>query len=330
VVEGGEARRATTGHGRAMMEAEITRDLHAVDLWEGGRPHRTSGYVITTPRPALVDPGSARSLRVWPGALAALGIAPADVAYVVLTHIHLDHAGGVGLLLHRLPAARIVVHRRGARHLVDPSRLIDGARRVFGERLDSDFGVPEPVPQDRLLVPTGQEEIDLGGGHRLRFLDAFGHARHQHMILDAGAGCLFSGDELGGRFPDLAGDYVIPDTAPNQFDPEAMLRSADLLSALRPEAVLFSHFGRCPLDADALRALLAAQVHAFVAAGRRDDRPATWDEVHAALLALVRRDLERRGVSWTPEAEEEVDAHLTVAAQGIVDYYDRRARQTGQ
>jgi glyoxylase-like metal-dependent hydrolase (beta-lactamase superfamily II) len=309
---------------RAPVEA--VPGVHAVDLWDRGRAHQTSGYVIAAPRPALVEAGAARSVDVWLRALADLRIAPHDIVYVIVTHIHLDHAGGAGALLRHLPAARVVVHRHGVRHLVDPTRLVAGARRVFGDTLETSFGVPEPVPEARLLVPGSEGELDLGGGHRLRFFDAPGHARHQHMVLDTGTGCLFSGDELGGRFVDIASDYVLPDTAPNQFDPDAMLRSARLLLTLRPEAVLFSHFGRYPGDRATLSQRLHEQVDAFVALGRADGRPLPLALVQARLADHVRRDLAARGVAWTPAIEQELAEHLEVSAQGIVDYHERRRR----
>jgi glyoxylase-like metal-dependent hydrolase (beta-lactamase superfamily II) len=271
----------------------------------------------------LVDTGAARSVPRWLEAFAEFGIAPSEIAYVIVTHIHLDHAGGAGALLRHLPAAKVIVHRQGARHLADPSRLIAGARQVFGERLEEYFGLPEAIPEARLLVPDPESGVDLGGGHRLLFFDAPGHARHQHMILDAASGCLFSGDELGGRYISVADDYVIPDTAPNQFDPEAMLRSARLACSLQPEALLFAHFGRYPRACETLRRRLEEQVNAFVALGRTDAGLAAWERVHARLIDHVQRDLAARGLAWTPAVEAELAEHLAVSAQGIVDYHER-------
>ena len=304
---------------------EAAPGIHTVDLHERGIPHLTAGYLITAPRPTLVDTGGARSVPVWLDALAALGVRPADVAYVILTHIHLDHAGGAGHLLPHLPNARVVAHPRGARHLVDPRRLVAGARAVFGLHLETYFGVPEPVPEARLFAVEDGAWLDLGGGHRLRFIEAPGHARHQHMILDAGADALFSGDELGERLPDIADDYVMADTAPNQFDPEAMLRSAQRLPELRPRAILFSHFGRYPRSYDVLHERLLHEVPVIAAFGRTDGRPATPDEITAALTEHVRADLARRGIGWTADVGRLLEERLAISAQGIADYHARRA-----
>lgn len=303
---------------------EVAPGIREVDLWERGQPRRTSGYFIAAPRPTIVETGATRSVPVWLQALAALDIAPPDVAYIVVTHIHLDHAGGAGTLLRHLSRAQVVVHRRGARHLVDPGRLVASARTVFGDRLEAYFGIPETVPETRLLVPEEGGELDLGGGHRLRFFDAPGHARHQHMILDTGSGCLWSGDEFGVRYVAIADDYVLPNTPPTQFDPDAMLRSAQLLLTLRPEGVLFSHFGRSTVDCEALHRRLRDEVEAFAGLGRTDAQPPTWAQVHRGLTEHVRRDLAARGLAWTPAVERELAEDLATCAQGIADYHARR------
>jgi glyoxylase-like metal-dependent hydrolase (beta-lactamase superfamily II) len=302
----------------------VAREVAEVDLLERGIPHITSGYFVGAPHRAIVDIGGARSVPVWLDALASLDVRPADIAYIILTHIHLDHAGGTGQMLAHTPQARVVVHPRGARHLTDPSRLIAGARTVFGEHLETYFGVPHPVPESRLLVVEDGAELDLGGGHRLRFIDAPGHARHQHMIRDPGAEALFTGDELGERLPDIADDYVMVDTAPNQFDPDAMLRSAERLRELRPEAILFSHFGRYPRSYDTLCERLAHEVPAVAALGQIGGRRATREEIASALTEHVRRDLAQRGIAWTADIQALLVERLAISAQGIADYHARR------
>jgi glyoxylase-like metal-dependent hydrolase (beta-lactamase superfamily II) len=299
--------------------------VHLVDVLERGRRGATAGYVIEAPRPALVDPGATRSVPVWLETLARLGIEPADVAYVIVTHIHLDHAGGAGTLLRHLSEARVVVHPRGARHLVDPSRLVDSARGVFGENLEAYFGIPEPVPEERLLVPGPGDELDLGAGHRLRFFDAQGHARHQQVVLDAGPGCLFGGDAFGKQIAAIADDYLLPDTPPTQFDPAAWSRSIDLLLRLQPQAVLLSHFGRCALGYDALGRRLREQVEAFAGLGRACTGPLSWEEVHPRLVEHVRRDLAARGLDSTAAIEHELGEELEVWAKGIADYHARQS-----
>lgn len=307
-------------------------DTFYVDLVQGGVPGRFSGYLVAAPRPALIESGSARDVEIWLDALDRMGVPRSDVAYVVVTHVHLDHGGGAGVLLKELPSARLVVHRAGARHMVDPTRLVQGSRAVFGQRLERLFGLPQPAPEARVDAVDDGDSIDLGGGHRLRFLEGRGHARHQHMILDEGTGMLFPGDELGVRYLPACRpgrDYVLPSTVPNQFDPEAMLASVDRVRALRPEGVLFSHFGRLESPLDVLLDRIAGQVHAFVGLLDGADAPLPAEEVHRRLERHVRADLEAQELDWTPELAASLDMDVEVCAMGLADYHARRVGASG-
>ncbi|HMH38461.1 MAG TPA: MBL fold metallo-hydrolase, partial [Streptosporangiaceae bacterium] len=201
----------------------------------------TAGYLIRGDRPCLVETGTAPSAPVVRDALAALGIGPADLATVVVTHIHLDHAGGAGDIAAMFPAAQIVVHQRGARHLADPSRLMAGARMVYGAALERLFGVLAPVPAERIVALDDTGTVDLGGGRRLDSHYSPGHAKHHVGLVDSATGDLYVGDAAGVYLPDT-GD-VRPATPPPDFDLETALASVRMFAALRPARLLFSHFG---------------------------------------------------------------------------------------
>jgi glyoxylase-like metal-dependent hydrolase (beta-lactamase superfamily II) len=204
----------------------------------------TAGYLIRGDRPCLVETGTAPSAPVVRDALAALGIGPADLATVVVTHIHLDHAGGAGDIAAMFPAAQIVVHQRGARHLADPSRLMAGARMVYGAALERLFGVLAPVPAERIVALDDTGTVDLGGGRRLDSHYSPGHAKHHVGLLDSATGDLYVGDAAGVYMPDT-GD-IRPATPPPDFDLAAALASVRRFAALRPARLLFSHYG--PVD----------------------------------------------------------------------------------
>src|SRR5512140_2354154 len=150
----------------------------------------TAGYLIRGDRPCLVETGTAPSAPVVRDALAGLGVGPTDLATVVVTHIHLDHAGGVGDIAGMFPRAEIVVHERGARHLADPSRLMASARRVYGGALAALFGELAPTPADRIRAVDEAGRIDLGDGRRLDSHYSPGHAQHHVGLLDSVSGDL--------------------------------------------------------------------------------------------------------------------------------------------
>ena len=223
---------------------EITglgHEVFQIDTRMAGYEGITAGYLIRGERPCLVETGTAPSAPVVRDALARLGIGPGDLATVVVTHIHLDHAGGAGDIAGMFPTVRVVVHQRGARHLADPSRLVAGARQVYGEALDRLFGVLEPVPADRIVALDDTGTIDLGGGRRLDSHYSPGHAKHHVGLLDSDSGDLYTGDAAGVYIPETAD--VRPATPPPDFDLETALGSLRKFAALEPTRLLFSHYG---------------------------------------------------------------------------------------
>jgi glyoxylase-like metal-dependent hydrolase (beta-lactamase superfamily II) len=222
----------------------LGHEVFQIDTRMAGYEGITAGYLIRGDRPCLVETGTAPSAPVVRDALAALGIGPADLATVVVTHIHLDHAGGAGDIAAMFPAAQIVVHQRGARHLADPSKLMAGARMVYGAALERLFGGLAPVPAERIAALDDTGTVDLGGGRRLNSYYSPGHAKHHVGLVDSDTGDLYVGDAAGVYMPDT-GD-VRPATPPPDFDMEAALASIRKFAALRPARLMFSHSG--PVD----------------------------------------------------------------------------------
>jgi glyoxylase-like metal-dependent hydrolase (beta-lactamase superfamily II) len=222
----------------------LGHEVFQIDTRMAGYDGITAGYLIRGDRPCLVETGTAPSAPVIRDALAGLGIGPGDLATVVVTHIHLDHAGGAGDIAAMFPAAQIVVHQRGARHLADPSRLMAGARMVYGDALERLFGVLAPVPAGRIVALDDVGTVDLGGGRRLDSYYSPGHARHHVGRVDSDTGDLYVGDAAGVYLPDT-GD-VRPATPPPDFDLETALASVRKFAALQPSRLLFSHYG--PVD----------------------------------------------------------------------------------
>ena len=183
--------------GRSGIMTDLGHEVHQIDTLMAGYDGITAGYLIRSDRPCLVETGTAPSAPAVASALARLGVGPADLATVVVTHIHLDHAGGVGDIAAMYPGAQIVVHERGARHLADPSRLMASARMVYGDELDGLFGTLAPTPASRIRAVDGTGTVDLGGGRRLDTYYAPGHAKHHIGLIDSVSGDLYVGDAAG-------------------------------------------------------------------------------------------------------------------------------------
>ena len=287
--------------------------VFAIDTRLSGHPGVTSAYVIAGSAPCLVETGTATSARDVVAGLAAVGIHAGDLATIVVTHIHLDHAGGVGHLAEAFPRAQVVVHPAGARHLVDPSRLMGSARRVFGDTvIDRVFGELVATPADRVVALADGDAVDLGDGRRLTAIDSPGHARHHLGLLDSATGDLYVGDAAGLWFAET--DEVRPATPPPDFDLTAALRSLQRFAETAATRLLFSHFGPAldpagTLDraADELRAWVddVAELHASAA---------TPDLDHA-LTAVAGRDRERyAALRADPQRAEDVEALSSTAA----------------
>ena len=219
----------------------LGHDVYQIDTRMAGYDGITAGYLIRADRPCLVETGTAPSAPVVRDALAALGVGPGDLATVVVTHIHLDHAGGVGDIAELYPNAEIVVHERGARHLADPSRLMASARMVYGDELDELFGELLPTPAERIRAVEQTGVVDLGGGRRLESHYSPGHAKHHVGLLDSVSGDLYVGDAAGIYIPET-GDQR-PATPPPDFDLDVALNSLRTFADLRPTRLLFSHYG---------------------------------------------------------------------------------------
>lgn len=249
---------------------EVAPDIAIIDTLLGGVPGVTGAYLVTGPRPALIDPGARTSADTVRAALAAAGLGPDDLRWIVLTHVHLDHCGSTGILAAAFPAATVVVHRRGARHLVEPARLVAASAEVYGAHW-SLYGGLDRTPAARVVGVDDGHVVDLGGGRRLTMIETLGHARHHMSVHDPSTGTVIAGDALGVRF---AGAGLYPALPPPDIDLDAGDASLVRIAGLAPERVCVAHFGTFedPLPAiDLARRQLALMRQAARAAGSRDE-----------------------------------------------------------
>jgi glyoxylase-like metal-dependent hydrolase (beta-lactamase superfamily II) len=295
---------ATPGYDLADIITDLGHEVFQIDTRMAGYEGITAGYLIRGERPCLVETGTAPSAPVVRDALAALGVGAADLATVVVTHIHLDHAGGTGDIAQMYPAAEIVVHELGARHLADPSRLMASARMVYGDELDALFGELAPTPAARIRTVEQTGVIDLGGGRRLESHYSPGHAKHHVGLIDSVSGDLYVGDAAGVYIPET-GD-MRPATPPPDFDLDVALRSLRTFAELQPTRLLFSHFGPVSAVGEALERS-AAEISVWVEETRRA-RTAGLDLDHAA--AMVAERTRQRYAALAEYADPEIVAKV--------------------
>lgn len=301
----------------------LPENVHLIDLRLLGLPHLNGTYLLEGDEPALVDPGPTTTLDNLEAGLATHGLTFDDIHALLLTHIHLDHAGATGTLVARYPELRVYVHQRGVPHMAAPERLIRSATRLYGELMDSLWGEVRPVPKDNLVVLRGGETLRLAG-RVLRVYDTPGHAWHHVTYWDEGSGVAFVGDVAGVRMPGVP--YVRPPTPPPEVDLEAWQGSLDVLRALDPSLLLLFHFGPVQEPAHHIEELRARLLHwaEAVRQGLVDDGDeATQME---RLRTIAEEELGRDPPADVRESYQLVTP-IEQSWQGLARYWRKRAER---
>lgn len=266
---------------------DLGKGVYCIDA-NLGRPRMAACYLVTSgDSAAFIDNGTANTVPSLLALLDHLGLKRDQVKYVIPTHVHLDHAGGTGPLMNACPEATMVVHPKGAPHMIDPSRLTAGATAVYGEEVFvRDFGVLEPVAEERCIIANDDQSFDLNG-RPLLFLDTPGHANHHGCIWDEQTQAFFTGDTFGIAYPEFhtsKGPWLFAPTTPVAFDPEAWHTTLDRLVEFNPERVNLTHFGQIAVD----RAVLT-QLHASIDSLARTARAVA--DLDESRLERLRKDV---------------------------------------
>ena len=303
--------------------------IHTIDTGFH-RPGFDAAYLLVEQgRAAFIDYGTYHSVPAMLAALAGAGLAAEDVDWLILTHVHLDHAGGAGLLMQHLPNARLAVHPRGAPHMIDPAKLIAGATAVYGEaEIARSYGRIQAVPARRVVQLHDGDSIDLAG-RPLLCIDTPGHARHHVCIWDERSRCWFTGDTFGlsyREFDTANGACSMPTTTPVQFEPEALKASIARLLAQAPEGMYLTHYG-CVDNVGKLARDLVEQIDAMVALGRSiEPGPGRHALLAAGLDTLYLTRIRAHGVTLDDAQIRAVIAmDIELNAQGLAVWLDRNA-----
>ncbi len=317
---------------QTMNRRHITDYAHGITAIDAGyeRPGLVAIHLIfERGRAAIVDTGTMHSVDGVMAVLATKDIAPHDVDYVILTHVHLDHAGGAGALMQRLPQARAVVHPRGARHLSDPTQLLAGVTAVYGaHETMRRFGQIVPVPTERIIEAPDGLRLDLHG-RELLFLDTPGHARHHICMFDRASSAFFTGDTFGLSYREFdtdRGEFVFPTTTPVQFDPLALHASIDRLIGMNPIQMFLTHYGRVGnpgrLAGDLHESIDAFTALALQAAGSGPDRHRL---IREGLQQLLLERLARHGCRLDrARVLELMEMDIELNTQGLEVWLDHR------
>lgn len=309
---------------------------HGIHTLDSGfmRPRLDAIHLIEhRGRAVFIDTGTGHSVPLMLAALEQLGLGVDAVDYVILTHVHLDHAGGAGLLMQSLPQARLVVHPRGAPHMIEPDRLWAATVAVYGEaRARADYGRLVPVPAARVIEAGDGHSLDWAG-RRLSFIDTPGHARHHFCVRDHHAEALFTGDTFGLSYRELDQDaraFIFPTTTPTQFDPEALHASVDRLLACSPRAIYLTHYSEITdiarLGAD-LHRLIDAHAELGLAWSDHDAGAAREAGLSQGVRRIVIDEARRQGAD--PDLWTEVYFNdIPLNAQGLAAWLDFRRRKS--
>lgn len=303
-------------------------DLVAIDTLTGGMSQVTAGYLIPAPRPALIECGPALSIDHVVAGLAEVGLDPDDLAYLIVTHIHLDHAGGAGDIAEAFPTASIVASEVGAPHLHDPGKLNASSRRVYGDVMDAVYGDCTPIAQDRLIGVEDGHRLDLGGGRHLELLYTPGHAKHHIGIWDSGTGAIFSGDSVGVKVPGM--QRLRPATPPPDFHLEAATSSLRRYLERDPTRLYLAHYGALDPPRESLEdAIDRLHLWAETAEAAYHEH----DELDHVTETLARRfadDVDPDLVPDDPHAEDRVRllSGFRSNAAGLLRYLRRRDEGT--
>ena len=306
------------------MIYDYKNGIYGIDAHYDGGEGAVMVYLLKSgDEAALVETAHNGSVPHVLAAMAELGVPRESVKYVCVTHVHLDHAGGAGSYMREFPNARLVVHPRGARHMIDPAKLVEGVREVYGPEATARlYGEIIPVPAERVLAPQDGETLEIGA-MRLECIDAPGHAKHHMMFFERTTSSLFSGDAFGISYKCMETDphrrWVIVTASPVQFDPEAMKATIDHIVALASETVYLTHFG-CLTNVGEAAASLKAGVDKYVeiALASRGER----EELSRRLKELYSANITAHGLdSRRAEIERANGWDLELNIQGLACWY---------
>jgi glyoxylase-like metal-dependent hydrolase (beta-lactamase superfamily II) len=305
--------------------------ISVIDLLDLNEPFRTGAYVIKEDDITIIETSASPSVPHLIKGLENMNIPLEKIKNVIVTHVHLDHAGGTGLFLEYCPNASVIVHEKGARHLINPERLEAGARQVYGEDFDRLFHPIVPIPADRVIIKKHNEKLALSKDCELTFYDTPGHSRHHFSIYDEKSKGIFTGDTAGVNYGYILNgtNLYLPSTSPNQFNPLEMKHSLDLYRQLDLEKIYFGHFGISDEPQNVLTEV-ENWLKIFIETAREIHRD--YDSLESRMTALSHA-LKKEVLNSDHRLSENkgfirlLDLDMKVSAMGLIDYIEKERSQ---
>ena len=309
----------------------LGNNVYQVCLIPENKVYTTTGYLILGEhQKVIIEPGASPENSIWLAAFKELNIKPEEIDAIIATHIHLDHSGGAGGLIRHCPNAIMMVHEKGAPHLIDPEKLVAGSRQVYGDSFDQFFDPVIPIPAERVKIQKEGDVFSIGRQQELQFYDAPGHAMHHFFIFDTLSKGIFSGDAAGLFYSVLYDKYnvklALPSSTPTQFDPDGMTDTFEKMLTLEPKKIYYTHFGMAE-PAVALINIAKSWLNIFSKEckafyEKNSDLGALSDFLHGRILDA----LEKQGVPRDCQSLNNMKQDNHINAQGIISYIERLKR----
>ncbi|PED06939.1 MBL fold metallo-hydrolase [Bacillus pseudomycoides] len=314
---------------------QLSSQLYIIDDYDLQHEERTGTYVLLGDEITLIETCAAPSLPHLLNGLQQLRINLADVKNIIVTHVHLDHAGGAGLMMEKCPNATLFVHSRGARHMIDPTKLIQGAKAVYGDSFDKLFNPILPIPEKRVHTVQDGETLQISEDRILTFYNTTGHAKHHISIHDSLTNGIFTGDTIGIYYRELAElgvELYLPTTSPSQFQPDAMIAAKDRIRNMNVDSIYFGHYGASSHVSEVYKQL-EYWLPIFVEAGKQvfeknQDFETASHELYSLLLETVSSHLTKQGVTPTHSIYDVIKLDMEISAMGIIDYLIKQEAET--
>lgn len=305
---------------------QLDERISLIDGFDMDIPSRTGTYVIQEKELTLIEVGPSPSVKYIKRGLENLSRSLAEVRYIIVTHVHLDHAGGAGFLLQQCPNATLIVHPRGGRHLIDPTKLAAGARAIYGESFSEIYDPIVPVPADRVVEKSEGDTLDIGPNCTLEFWDTPGHAKHHFSIFDPVSNGIFTGDTAGVRYELLLQDGVelyLPTTSPNHFNPNDMHASINRFAEKDVDRIYFGHFGMTENPKEALKQV-AQWLDIYVEIAEEVvDEGGDYNEIARRIMKRVKEHLRGLGIQDDHEVYIIINLDVQISALGMIDYFQK-------